>query len=91
MGALFFVYGDHMDIKQIYQSAINKLSKPPMGEMSHSGNDIWSIANLPIYNPDELVGKKGLGIYRKMQLRDGQVKAIFMLKKHARLSTPWDI
>lgn len=80
-----------MDIKQLYQTAINKLSKPPMGEMSHSGNDIWNIANLPIYNPDDLVEKKGLSIYRKMLLRDGQVKAIFMLKKHARLSTPWDI
>jgi SPP1 gp7 family putative phage head morphogenesis protein len=26
-----------------------------------------------------------------MQKRDGQVKAVFMLKKHARLSTPWSI
>jgi len=80
-----------MNIKQIYQTAIKKLSKPEMGELSKSGTDIWGIHNLPVYNPDDLVGKKGLDIYRTMQRRDGQVKAVFMLKKHARLSTPWDI
>jgi len=83
-----------MDIKEIYQNTketIKKLVKPDMGEMSKSGTDIWGIGNLPIYNPDDLVEKKGLEIYRTMQRRDGQVKAIFMLKKHARLSTPWSI
>jgi len=62
-----------------------------MGELSHSTNDIWGMRSLGAYNPDDLVGKKGLGIYKKMQLRDGQVKAVFMLKKHARLSTPWEV
>ncbi len=83
-----------MDIKVIYQNtknAIKKLAKPDMGEISHSGVDIWGIGDLPVYNPDNLVEKKGLEIYRKMQRRDGQVKAVFMLKKFARLSTPWDI
>jgi len=83
-----------MKIKDIFQNTketIKKLVKPEMGEMSSSGNDIWGIKNLPIYNPDDLVGKKGLDIYRTMQKRDGQVKAVFMLKKHARLSTPWSI
>jgi len=83
-----------MSIKDIYQNAkeaIKKMSKPNMDEISHSGNDIWGIGSLPAYNPDELVGKKGLDVYRTMQKRDGQVKAIFMLKKHARLSTPWNI
>jgi SPP1 gp7 family putative phage head morphogenesis protein len=83
-----------MDIKNIFQNTketIKKLVKPGMGEMSSSGTDIWGIKNLPIYNPDDLVGKKGLDIYRTMQKRDGQVKAVFMLKKHARLSTPWSI
>lgn len=80
-----------MDVKQIFQSALEKLSKPPMGEMSKSGNDIWGIAGIQTYNPDTLVGKKGLSIYKTMQKRDGQVKAVFMLKKHARLSTPWEV
>jgi len=81
-----------MDFKETFQNttkAIKKLLKPEMGEISHSGTDIWGIGDLPVYNPDDLVEKKGLEIYRKMQRRDGQVKAVFMLKKHARLSTPW--
>ena len=83
-----------MDFKNIFQNTkdtIKKLVKPEMGEISHSGTDIWSIGDLPVYNPDDLIEKKGLEIYRKMQRRDGQVKAVFMLKKHARLSTPWSI
>jgi len=83
-----------MDLKDTFQNttnAIKKLLKPEMGEISHSGTDIWGIGDLPVYNPDDLVEKKGLEIYRKMQRRDGQVKAVFMLKKHARLSTPWSI
>jgi len=83
-----------MDLKDIFQNTketIKKLVKPEMGELSKSGTDIWGIGNLPIYNPDDLVEKKGLEIYRTMQRRDGQVKAVFMLKKHARLSTPWSI
>ena len=83
-----------MDLKDIFQNTkdtIKKLVKPEMGEISHSGTDIWGIGDLPVYNPDDLVEKKGLEIYRKMQRRDGQVKAVFMLKKHARLSTPWSI
>jgi len=83
-----------MDLKDIFQNTkdtIKKLVKPEMGEISHSGTDIWGIGDLPVYNPDDLVEKKGLEIYRKMQRRDGQVKAVFMLKKFARLSTPWDI
>jgi len=83
-----------MDLKDAFQKTketIKKLVKPEMGEISHSGTDIWGIGDLPVYNPDDLVEKKGLEIYRKMQRRDGQVKAVFMLKKHSRLSTPWSI
>ena len=80
-----------MKIKDIFQDAIKKLSKAPMGEMSKSGTDIWGARNLTVYNPDDLAGKKGLDIYRTMQQRDGQIKAVFLLKKHARLSTPWSI
>jgi hypothetical protein len=41
-------------------------------------------------NPDELVGRKGLPIYTKMQTDDA-VKAAMTLKKHAVISTGWDI
>ena len=80
-----------MALKDIFQETIKRLKRPEMGEISKSGTDIWGIGNLPVYNPDDLAEKKGLEIYRTMQRRDGQVKAVFMLKKHARLSTPWDI
>ena len=43
-----------------------------------------------LYNPDELVGRRGLSIYSKM-LTDDQVKAALTLKKHAVLSTGWDV
>ena len=41
-------------------------------------------------NPDELIGRKGLRIYGEMQTDDA-VKAALTLKKHAVLSTGWDI
>lgn len=75
-------------VKTIYQKLT---AEPDMGELSRSGNDIWGLSQPLKYNPDDLVGRKGLDIYKKMQQRDGQVKAVFMLKKFARLSTPWSI
>ena len=54
-----------MDLKVIFQNTketIKKLTKPEMGEISHSGIDIWGIGDLPVYNPDDLVEKKGLEI-----------------------------
>ena len=41
-------------------------------------------------NPDDLVRRKGLAIYEYMG-RDDQVHAVLTLKKHARLSTGWEI
>ncbi len=43
-----------------------------------------------LYNPDELVGRRGLGTYSKM-LTDDSVRAAMTLKKHAVLSTGWDV
>ena len=42
-------------------------------------------------NPDTLVDKKGLTVYRDMRVEDEQVRAILQFKKYARLSTGWDI
>jgi len=42
------------------------------------------------YNPDSLVGRKGLGIYDKM-LHDDQVIAVQTIKKNAVLQPGWDI
>ena len=65
---------------------INSLSQ----EISSSQSLIYSRWNAQMYNPDALVGKKGLEIYQKMKT-DDQVKACLSIKKFARLSTPWDI
>ncbi|MCI0407557.1 MAG: DUF935 family protein [Acidobacteria bacterium] len=43
-----------------------------------------------LYNPDDLVGARGLRIYAQMQA-DDQVKAALTLKKQAVLSTGWDL
>ena len=43
-----------------------------------------------LLNSDELIGRKGQRVYRQM-LSDDQVKAALTLKKHAILSTGWDI
>jgi len=42
------------------------------------------------YNPDNLVGRKGLKIYDKMR-NDDQIKVVQTLKKHAVLAAGWDI
>jgi len=49
-----------MDLKNIFQNTkdtIKKLVKPDMGEISHSGTDIWGIGDLPAFNPDDLAEK----------------------------------
>ena len=59
-------------------------------EISSSESTSYLTGKLPRYNPDEVVGKKGLQIYKAMKM-DDQVKACLSIKKFARLSTPWAI
>jgi SPP1 gp7 family putative phage head morphogenesis protein len=40
------------------------------------------------FNPDDLIGNKGFGIYKKM-MRDDQVKAVVNFKRAASLSRKW--
>lgn len=69
-----------------YQAVKGRL--PNFDEISTSGEDIWRISSLSAYNPDDLAARKGLRVYKEMEDRDGQVKNVFQLKKHARLATP---
>jgi len=64
--------------------------EPQMGEVSTSRADIFKQLHIVDYNPDSLVGSKGLKVYDDMR-NDDQVKAVLSTKKFARLSTPWDI
>lgn len=59
-------------------------------EISSQESLIYSNYNMGQYNPDELVGKKGLQIYEKM-MDDEQIKATTTIKKYSRLSTGWEI
>ncbi len=59
-------------------------------EISLTGSKYYHSVSTPDYNPDELVGRKGLEIYKKMR-DDDQVKAVLTMKKFARLMTPWEV
>ena len=60
-------------------------------EISVLGSQIYkTFPGIPDFNPDDLVGKKGLEIYSKMRT-DDQIKAVLTMKKFARLTTPWEI
>jgi len=58
------------------------------GEISSVMSTFWG--RITAYNPDELVTKKGLAIYRKMS-SDEQVKAALAAKIHAVLSSGYEI
>ena len=60
----------------------------PQGEISSVMSTFWG--RITAYNPDELVTKKGLTIYRKMSF-DEQVKAALAAKVHAVLSSGYEV
>jgi SPP1 gp7 family putative phage head morphogenesis protein len=53
----------------------------PMGDVGWSESRLYN-GDFPKYNPDELIGRKGYGIYRKMMV-DEQVKAVVKFKRDA--------
>ena len=54
----------------------------PSNDVAWSESLMYSGKDFPKYNPDDLIGRKGAGIYRKM-LRDEQVKAVTRFKRDA--------
>jgi phage gp29-like protein len=68
--------------------------KPPLNEIStvDAGRAVSlnRFLKLAQYNPDSLVGRSGLKIYREMRL-DEQVKAALNTKKYFAISNGWDI
>lgn len=62
----------------------------PLGEISTQTSLLYA-GIMPLgYNPDDLVQKKGLAIYKKMR-EDDQVKAVLLMKKYAVLANPWTV
>ena len=59
-------------------------------EISANDARYWLPGPRRLANPDELAGRRGLRIYAEMRT-DDQVHAALKLKKHAVLSTGWDV
>lgn len=57
------------------------------GEVAWSESRLF-MGDIPKYNPDELIGRHGAGIYKKM-MRDEQVKAVVKFKRDAITSRDW--
>lgn len=66
----------------------NEKVNVPTAEVAWSEDAIFQRGNITKYNPDDLIGKKGFGIYRKMML-DEQVKAVTKFKRDAITSRPF--
>lgn len=64
---------------------------PPEGEVAAARGAITSaLGRVLPYNPDDLIGKRGYGVYDEMQ-RDAQVQACLTIKKLAVLSRGWEV
>ena len=80
--------------KKTKRHALATPKKPQMPkggeeEVSFTASGLYA-KTLQQFNPDQLVGRKGLDIYRKMML-DDQVKAAVYAKLYAVLSTGYEI
>lgn len=69
------------------------LAKPEVpavteSEVGWSESLLYRSSDFPKYNPDELIGRKGHGIYRKM-MQDEQIKAVVRFKRDAITSRDW--
>ena len=84
------------DLPATYAQPINSVPSSPQPnrdlfkEVSTNRRQFFNLPWQRYANPDDLVGKKGLKVYGEMQ-HDDAVKAALTLKKHAVLSTGWDI
>ena len=73
-----------------YAEVSPKAKPGPLDTKEISTVDSSFYGKLQQYNPDDLVGKKGLTIYRKMSV-DEQIKAAIYTKIFAVLSSGWEI
>lgn len=65
-----------------------KAPKVMAGVITSVDNALRTLKAFPRYNPDELIGRKGLGVYSKM-LVDEQVKAVTQFRRDAIISRGW--
>jgi phage gp29-like protein len=67
-----------------------EVKQPDTGEIASTDSTLSSGLNFQRFNPDSLVGRKGLQVYDRMRI-DDQVKSCMSLKKNATLHAGWFI
>lgn len=75
-------------IKNLFKASPEPQKKLPAGDVAWSESKLYARGDWPKYNPDDLIGRKGFGVYRKM-MNDEQVKAVVKFKRDAVTSRPW--
>lgn len=65
-------------------------NSPNLGEVAVTESAVYSLAGLRAYNPDSLVGRKGLSVYDDMAM-DDQIKFCLSLKKKGVVAPGWVI
>jgi len=72
-----------------FKRAVKQQDKnPPTDESVASSSMLYSLMDFQRYNPDDLIGRKGYGIYKKM-MRDEQVKAAVRFRRNAVTTRGW--
>jgi len=62
---------------------------PPQHEVSYSESSLYTAGDFKRYNPDDLIGRKGYDVYRKMLRTDEQIKAAVRFRRNAATSRGW--
>jgi len=60
----------------------DKIDKAKLLDTAYSNTNVYSSKDFPAYNPDDLVGIKGIGIYSKM-MNDEQIKVVMRFRREA--------
>lgn len=76
--------------RSLFQPQPQPQAEPKTEPAAWSDTDLLGAGSLqfPRYNPDELIGRKGFKIYRKMMI-DEQVKAVIKFKRDAITARDW--
>jgi SPP1 gp7 family putative phage head morphogenesis protein len=77
-------------IKSAYSALVGEQQEVISAEASAFNSPYYAASQLKPYNPDDLVRKKGIEVYREM-MRDDQVKAVMLMKMTAIYGTGFKI
>ena len=77
-------------VKEVCQKFASTLFDVKTPEIALANQNMWVNARLPVYNPSQLVTRKGMRIIDEMR-RDDQVKGCLSLKKAAVIGPGWQL